>query len=37
MVTMWMTDYVANTAILVYKRENYLVYNITSDTVSLLL
>jgi len=34
MVTMWLTDYVANTAIFVYKRENYLTYNITSDMVS---
>ncbi len=34
MLTMWVTDYVANTAILVYKRANYLSYNITSNMAS---
>ncbi len=33
MATLWVTDYVANTAILVYKRANYLSYNITPDMV----
>ena len=34
MVYLWVTDYVANTAALVYMRAGYLRYNVTADMVS---
>ena len=36
MVSLWVTDYMANTAALVYKRDGYLNYNITPNMVLLI-